>query len=930
MKVLVGEHEGRFSISSDDAFFAQNASKYVADGYIMDMAKICETLDELQAMGYEVSVTQEAIALIKEVGNEDFELPSGVVDLNLYTFQKRGLNFAKGKKSVLFNWSTGTGKAQPLYSRVLTPDGFKTMGEIKVGDSVICGKDGSVAQVIAEHPQGVVDTYRVTFNDGSYTDCCGNHLWYAQTISDRNQKRYGKGGRYRLFKTSEMVGNVVSFEGGRKNYSIDYCPPIELNKKELLIDPYIMGIILGDGGIKYQTIITSADEELIEEISRRLPENDGIHRLGDSISYSITDYSNKRDSSGHCLKSETAKALQAYGLAGCGSKEKFIPDDYMCSSIEDRLWLLRGLLDSDGCTSRDCIEYSTVSEALRDGIVELVHSLGGYASWTSRMGSYKQNGVKKETQANYRVTIHFNKNAEKPFFLKRKADNFNPKRESFKRFVTSIEPIGKEECKCITISDESGLYITDDYIVTHNSVAGVTIVGQSIDDYDKIVIFCQRTLIREWQKRFKTFSNIDIGIVPLSLSAKKRKEFYENNEAKVWLINYEKMRTDDFDVFLKVLKGKKCVFMYDEMQKLRNRKSTLHKQFAKIVKKLDPIQYGFTATPVEKKPDDLYNIFRILEPTRFGKVADFERDFTYMDGAKDVWGAYIGYKNIGGMRSRVSDLIHTVDKNSPEIAKEFPEKVEIKIELDLNETDAKLYKKTEAKLREILKSGDLDPAEERAVMGFGNGILRGICMVPYTIKARLENSDFWVAEELLPIFEGVKPHTTSKIEATKQLVQEVVEQGEKIIIFCSQTHNALLPLAEELKEYNPLLYYGENVNERDDELEEFLSDPTKQVFLMSDAGREGLNLGVARYLLHFDTPFHYSYYIQRSERISRIDNKSDSVFVYRFVTLDTVEERIESTMMERKMMAAELGLGADFEDNAEVMSQDEAEYILFG
>lgn len=343
----------------------------------------------------------------------------------------------------------GSGKAQPLDSKVLTPTGFVRMGDVQIGMEVISGT-GKPCEVLGVFPQGKKPTYEVVFDDGSKCKCSDEHLWKIQDRSDRRSNRY------RIIPLSDMLDKLRVSNGNRKNYSVDHAGKIEFREKKLLLHPYVMGAFLGNACFSGMTF-SSNDDFVIEKVSELLPEGYCINGC------------NKYN--GNLLSSKVKEILQSYGLKERHSYDKFIPKDYLYASYENRLWLLRGLLDTDGY-SRECvIEYTTVSETLARDIVELVHSLGGYASETVKKAHYKQGEEIINCRDAYRIFICFPQGV-KPFWLPRKAEKYNPKRKELKRFISEVNYIGEEECQCIYISDPSHLYITDDYIVTHNTSLG--------------------------------------------------------------------------------------------------------------------------------------------------------------------------------------------------------------------------------------------------------------------------------------------------------------------------------------------------------------------------------------------------------------------------------------------------------------------------
>lgn len=358
----------------------------------------------------------------------------------------------------------GTGKAQPLYSKVLTPDGFVSMGDICVGDKVISGA-GNISTVIGVYPQGIKPIYELTFDDGSKCRCSDEHLWKVQTRDDRNKKHFPNG-RYRTIMLKDMIGRVRVENGKRLNYSIDYVAPIDFAEKQFAIQPYVMGALLGNGGFTSGGIIfSSVDSETIQKVDDLLPDGYSLkHR--DRCSYSVRGHRITGD--GGC-ENEVVTAIKEYGLYGHKSADKFVPEQYKTASYAQRLELIRGLMDTDGYAQERGAQYCSVSKQLAEDVAELIHSIGGYASITKKDAGYKKNGEYIPCQAAYTVHICMPKNAPSVFSLKRKKDKFKPKREVIKRFVEDIRFVGNEECQCIMIDDPCHLYITDDYIITHNT-----------------------------------------------------------------------------------------------------------------------------------------------------------------------------------------------------------------------------------------------------------------------------------------------------------------------------------------------------------------------------------------------------------------------------------------------------------------------------
>ena len=374
----------------------------------------------------------------------------------------------------------GTGKAQTLDSLILTPSGYVRMGDIQIGDDVI-GVDGIPIKVDGVYPQGEKDIYLITFSDNTKTECCGEHLWLTQTYEERNYRkrvkddngirvRVGERGKEGKVRTTLeiMESLIVGDKSPKANHSIPIVKPIHFEKKETKIDPYLLGCLLGDGGFTTAGLsFTTNDVDILNEIKKVLPEkhilkekykqNYIIKSIGVKDNY-ITNY------------------LRKVNLFGLKSEDKFIPDEFLINDINTRLEILKGLLDTDGSVDKKSgapLFYST-SEKLIEGVTFIVQSLGGVVTKTQKIGKYKKlNGEIKECKNIY--TLHINlPNGIIPFKLKRKIELLK-NRTKYKpiRYIKNVKYIGKKEAQCISVNDKNHLYLTNDCIVTHNTLISV-------------------------------------------------------------------------------------------------------------------------------------------------------------------------------------------------------------------------------------------------------------------------------------------------------------------------------------------------------------------------------------------------------------------------------------------------------------------------
>lgn len=383
------------------------------------------------------------------------------------------LALAKNTKIILCKSPAGTGKAQPIDALILTPSGFKKMGDLQLGEFVSI-PNGKSAPIIGIYPQGEKDVYQISFSDGTKTECCLDHLWFTQTEKERHHRKKEDRKRYKTPKigqirtTLEIQQSLLSSRG-TKNHCIPITQPIQFadEHQNLKIHPYLLGVLLGDGCIKYSTPkITTADKEIIEKIKTVLPISCFVSQQQE-IEYSIPSVE------GYRLGNPLTKALKEYSLYGLDSSMKFIPDDFKFTSLENRLELLKGLMDTDGSVNRHSSYFYSTSKKLADDVRFLVESLGGICFLNIRKPFFEYKGEKKQGKDCYVLTVvlpaHIN-----PFFLPRKANAVIPKTKySPQRYIVEIKKTRKAECQCILIDSPEHLYLTNNCIVTHNTSLAV-------------------------------------------------------------------------------------------------------------------------------------------------------------------------------------------------------------------------------------------------------------------------------------------------------------------------------------------------------------------------------------------------------------------------------------------------------------------------
>lgn len=443
-------------------------------------------------------------------------------DLNplLFPFQKYCVKRAlKVGRFAMFE-DCGLGKEQPYSEPVLTPTGFVEMGSLKVGDYVISA-NGNKTKITNIYEQGVKDVYKVSFSDGTYARCGLNHLWNVRTLNDCSRNN-----DYRTMELKDIMADYIGVRNDDKRYPNKprnvYKYSIPVNGKvswdiaeNITIHPYLLGVILGDGSISQRGVKISKPNKSIHDKLLTLDLHGDVVSdfYKDGMSYSVhNEVTNKT--------SWTQKELEKLNLMGHKSIDKFIPSNYLYASVESREELLQGLIDTDGHLVKggSVIEYSTASERLMNDVSFLARSLGYMVRVKKRMSYYNKNG---ERFPNFRVYLY--KNC-------RKLKN-----------IVNIEKEGQEKQRCIYVEDSSHLYLTRDFIVTHNTVQQLEWAQQVVNHINKpVLILAPLGVIGQTIKEGVHFG---YKVTEIALTT-----FDQDLAAGIYITNYDNM--DNIDAYL--------------------------------------------------------------------------------------------------------------------------------------------------------------------------------------------------------------------------------------------------------------------------------------------------------------------------------------------------------------------------------------------
>ena len=780
----------------------------------------------------------------------------------LLEHQKEGVKTLCENKKYILADDLGLGKALSNQTLIYTPNGTKKMGDIMIGDKVI-GSNGKPVNVIGVFPQGIRETYKVTFNDGFFIFTDESHLW---SVSSSNHGKNSNNNRLKktlTLSTKQMYKNHIIQDQGRgynnfRTYSINthyrgsngankwqipIVEPIEFeNNEEVPIDPYLLGLILGDGHIQSISCRFETHRDDFDEL------------FGDFKIKENKQYDNKRTCS-----ISIGEPLKNLSLSHTRSHNKFIPDIYKYTSVNNRLAILQGLMDTDGhCmlskNGNFCgTEFSTVSEKLCDDLCEIVHTLGGIVRKRKRKSFYKKNGERIECRPSYRLNIKLPKGMN-PFRLKRKSDRYNePQKYQTGRYISKIEKQGEYECTCISVDSVDNLYVAEHCIVTHNTTTAV--VASIESNANKVLVICPASLKINWKRELENYTDRTISIV----------EGKKWEDADYVIINYDILKnfhTLEKDSESIIRDAKFDLVIVDEAHAICN----VQAQRTKLVNDISKISqrtWLLTGTPVTSRPINYFNLLNLVDcnvaQNWMAYVKRYCNGYQFRAGNRKIW-------NVSG----ASNLEELYERTKPFVLRRLKNDV-----LDLPE-------KIISPIYMRLKSREYEEVMGEYYEWYDKGGESNSLTMQFSKIAKVRQI---IANE--------------KVSQTIELCENILDQDKKVIIFCNFTES-LNTIYSHFKKIAVKLDGSTPKGERQDAVDKFQTDEKVKVFVGNiKAAGVGLTLTAAETVIMNDLSFLPSDHSQAEDRAYRYGQKNN-VVVYYPIFENTIEGIIYDILDKKK------------------------------
>ena len=451
------------------------------------------------------------------------------------------------------------------------------------------------------------------------------------------------------------------------------------------------------------------------------------------------------------------------------------------------------------------------------------------------------------------------------------------------------------------------MVLNADSVGTGKTVQTIGVIKWFIENkgFNKFLIICKKSIKRQWQQEFDKFTNLsdDFNILYTKETAANRKKVYKEfdfSKKGILITNYHSFLNDtdlikDLDYDMVVI---------DEAHSIKARNGVLNNNISEAVVG-KPVVF-LTGTPVMSKPEDIFGIIKIANPNYFGKWTPFAKE--YLVYANTNFGVQmVGAKNLDKLREKVQNVL--IRRTEYDISIQLPKTNLVKKECTMDNTQVKLLQLVHDTQVDIMnKMNSLRDNKTGAIknkQAYDALDAQSKALIAARQAASTDPRMFLMSPSKLmkEHFGQIIPKSykgSDKTESIIDIVEDIVEEGNKVILF-SKFRTSVLLMAQEIAnklKINTLLYTGSESGEvRDQNLELFNTSVFHNVLLGTDALAEGVNLQVAKYVINIDQPDTFAIKTQRIGRARRASSTFDNIVVYDMITMDS--DNVKSKDVER-------------------------------
>lgn len=431
----------------------------------------------------------------------------------------------------------------------------------------------------------------------------------------------------------------------------------------------------------------------------------------------------------------------------------------------------------------------------------------------------------------------------------------------------------------------------------------------------KILVVCKKSIKKQWKDEVKKFTDLcndpDFVIRYTGTTAAQRKKEYKRFSAAksgILITNYHTFLNDT--PLVNAL-GIDFVII-DEVHSVKARTGKLNNNIGTVVKGKPTI--FLTGTPVMSKPEDIFGIVQMADPSYFGPYKDFRDRYIVMGAGFKYGMRIVGAKNLDELRQKVQDIV--IRRTEYEVSIQLPEIILQRKDCDMDITQEMIIQEIQKRQDEIsegiqkIRIAQTYPhankvaLEEKAVaLEASAKALIAARQAAATDPRLFLSSNSKMMREIYGKLVPLNYKHSDKMDSILETVEDIVNNGDKVILFTKfRTCAHLIKKDVETFIKEPVMLYtgGESDEQRNQAIDLFKNTSNHNILVGTEAMAEGLNLQVAKYVINIDQPDTFAIKVQRIGRARRVGSQFNNVIVYDMITMSTDnarskdEERLEN------------------------------------